>query len=278
VLLVDLDLQGSLSSLFLHSDDLAGLAKDEAGRQLLQHFLTDVTTKKGTRLIDHTQPVPQLNPKSRLVATTDRLAYAELSLTVQWLLRVGGTGQWNGRRDGRMILRRALHAKGLYKKFDVILLDCPPLINLCCANALAASDFVLIPVVPSLKSIERVPPLLRRVVEIQENGVNPALSVLGLVVNHSQEKELTRKEADLLKDLPRLCYDVWHDDVYRFDTIVPQRVHIRDGEDGFSPRDDNPVTSTFEQLAEEFVKRLPDSCRQPGEPTRRRPNLAGGEG
>ena len=50
-----------------------------------------------------------------------------------------------------MILRRALHAPGLYRRFDVVLLDCPPLINLCCANALAASDYVLTPVVPSVK-------------------------------------------------------------------------------------------------------------------------------
>jgi hypothetical protein len=85
------------------------------------------------------------------------------------------------------------------------------------------------------------------------------------VVNHSQEKELTRKEEDLLLDLPQRCRDVWHDDVYRFDTIVPQRVSIRDGEDGFSPQGDDPTASTFEQLAEEFIKRLPACCRQLGE-------------
>jgi cellulose biosynthesis protein BcsQ len=277
VLLVDLDLQGSLSSLFYPADELARLAKDEG--HLLQHFLSDVIRKKGIKLLDYALPIPQLNASSRLVATTDKLAYAELSQTVRWLLRVGGTNrQWNGRHDGRMILRRALHAKGLYQKFDVILLDCPPLINLCCANALAASDYVLTPMVPSLKSVERVTPLLRRVVEIRENGVNLALGMLGLVVNHSQEKELTRKEEDLLFDLPRRCKDVWHDDVYRFDTIVPQRVHIRDGESGFDPRDDNPVAPTFEQLAEEFVKRLPACCRQPGEGRQRsRPRLTGGE-
>jgi hypothetical protein len=122
VLLVDLDLQGSLSSLFYPADELARLAREG---HLLQHYLADVTRRKGVRLLDYALPVPQLNPRSRLVATTDRLAYAELSQTVRWLLRVGGTArQWNGRHDGRMILRRALHAAGLSRRFDVVLLDC----------------------------------------------------------------------------------------------------------------------------------------------------------
>lgn len=267
VLLVDLDLQGSLSSLFYPTDELARLAKEG---HLLQHFLADVTRRKGVRLLDYALPVPQLNAGSRLVATADRLAYAELSQTVRWLLRVGGTArQWNGRHDGRMILRKALHAPGLCKRFDIVLLDCPPLINLCCANALAASDYVLAPIVPSVKSVERVTPLLKRVVEVRANQVNTALGMLGVIVNHSQERELTRKEEDLLMDLPRRCKDVFGDDVYRFDTIVPQRVHIRDGESGFDPGEDHPVAPVFEQLAEEFVKRLPGCCRSPGERSRR---------
>ena len=40
--------------------------------------------------------------------TTDNLAYQEMNLTFQWLLKVGHTaGQWTGKRDARMLLRKA---------------------------------------------------------------------------------------------------------------------------------------------------------------------------
>lgn len=61
---------------------------------------------------------------------------------------------------------------------------------------------VLIPVTPSPKAIERVPPLLRRVVEIRANGVNPELNVLGVVVNRSEGKALSPREEDLFVNLP----------------------------------------------------------------------------
>jgi cellulose biosynthesis protein BcsQ len=267
VLLVDLDLQGSLSSFFV--PNLALKEMDGDGR-LFRHYLDAVTKDRVAKLIDYAVPVPQLNERSRLVATTDSLAYSELGLTFQWLLRVGRPShQWNGRRDARMILRRALHAKGLANKFDVVLLDCPPLINLCCANALAASDFVVVPVTPNTKAIERVTPLLHRVMEVRREQVNPDLNVLGLVTNRTEEKDLTPKEQDLLRGLPQKCYDILKMDVYQFDTHVPRRSYFRDHEDAFEAPTDFRVASVFEAMAEEFIKRLPDSCRQP-HPTRRR--------
>jgi cellulose biosynthesis protein BcsQ len=268
VLLLDLDLQGSLSSLFIPNDELARHSKE--GQRLIQHYLAARAKKTPAKLIDYTLPVPQLNQHSRLVAATDRLAYAELNQTVQWLLRVGAAGKvWSGRHDGRMILRKALHAKGLSKKFDIILMDCPPLLNLCCANALAASDYVLTPVMPSVKSVERVTPLLGRVMEVKAE-VNPDLKMLGLVVNGTQEKTLTAKEQDLLRNLPQQCLDVYGSDVYQFDTNIPQRVIIREGEYSFeAPDSRHPLVTTFEALAEEFIKRLPASCRQPSERVRK---------
>jgi cellulose biosynthesis protein BcsQ len=263
VLLVDLDLQGSLSSLFLRNDELARLGNEE---KLFQHFLAGAMQKEAPKLLSFAVPVPQLNKHCRLVAASDRLAYVELSQTVRWLLRVGGTQQWNGRHDGRMILRRALHTRGLSKKFDVILLDCPPLINLCCANALAASDYVLTPVTPSLKAIERVTPLLKRVMEVRENGVNPKLTPLGVVVNRVEGRALSPREEDLFVNLPDECVSVYQETVYRFDTVIQQRVAVQESEGCFEPpTEGHPLLVTFEALAEEFVKRLPKECRTPDE-------------
>ena len=169
-----------------------------------------------------------------------------------------------------MILRKAIHRAGVYKKFDVVLMDCPPLLNLCCANALAASDYVLTPVTPSVKAIERVPPLLERLREIQRNGVNTELRPLGVVVNRTEGRALTPNEQRLLFELPRQTHAVYGSPIDLFDTTVQQRTAVRDGEEYFTPPDEaHPLRTTFEALAEEFINRLPNVCRDPDERERK---------
>jgi cellulose biosynthesis protein BcsQ len=90
-----------------------------------------------------------------IVPSADSMAYAELNLSMQWLLR-------QGKRDTRFLLRKALQQKRITRRFDIVLLDCPPLFNTCCVKALGASDYILIPVLPSRKAAERVPLLLER--------------------------------------------------------------------------------------------------------------------
>ncbi len=58
VLLVDLDLQGSLSSFFV---DNTRLSKLEADGRTLRHYLDRVTADRTTKLLDFAVPVPQLN-------------------------------------------------------------------------------------------------------------------------------------------------------------------------------------------------------------------------
>jgi cellulose biosynthesis protein BcsQ len=257
-------------------DRLGALGQD--GTKLLRGFLSAASAHRTAKLLDYAVPLPQFNPGSRLVATTDRLAYAELSQTVQWLMRVGGTRAWSGQRDGRMLLRRALHAKSLSRQFDIVFLDCPPLINLCCANALAASDYVLTPVTPSVKAVERVTPLLRRVLEVKTLGVNPDLHMLGVVVNNHQERELTARERDVIRPLPQNCRDVYQQDVYMFDTSVPQRVGMQNAEvDLAAAGEAGPLGHLFEQMAQEAFTRLPGYCRAPADGVRRR-SPAGGVG
>src|SRR5439155_52308 len=79
VLMVDLDLQGSLSSLFVNETVLD--QRQQEGK-LLQHFLTTVATRRKANLLDYCAPV--LDGSAAIVPTTDSLGYAESSLTMQW--------------------------------------------------------------------------------------------------------------------------------------------------------------------------------------------------
>src|SRR5262249_20121712 len=80
VLLLDLDLQGSLSSLFLPESALAHRSREE--KLLLQHFLLNVAERRKANLLDYCVPI--FNGNSAIVPNADSMAYAELNLTLQW--------------------------------------------------------------------------------------------------------------------------------------------------------------------------------------------------
>jgi chromosome partitioning protein len=250
VLLLDLDLQGSLTGLFLSDAEQERLGKEGS---FLEDFLTASFGAEFPNLLDYTQPIlPKV--RSGLVPTTDSLAYAETNLTIRWLLR-------EANRDPRFLLRRELQLKRVTNAYDIILLDCPPLINICCVNALAASDYLLIPVLPSHQATARVPILLKRLKEFRE-GINPALKVLGVLSNRTHRSELTYDEENRLTLLQGQCKDVWGLDVPQFHTYVRQSTEIRTAEDEHRPlRSEDEVFQSFLDLAREVTDRLPMFCR-----------------
>lgn len=98
----------------------------------------------------------------------------------------------------------------------------------------------------------------------QVNGVNPHLKPLGVIVNRTETKALTPNEQLLLMNLPGECLKVYGAPVDQFDTVVAQRVAVRNAEDYFeAPDDKHSLRVTFEALAEEFVKRVPHMRQSP---------------
>jgi chromosome partitioning protein len=252
-LMLDLDLQGSLTGLFLTEADQERLYNEQ---RLLGDFLAASFGAEHPNLLDYIQPVLP-SQQSGLVPTTDALAYAEMNLTIRWLLR-------EGNKDPRFLLRRELHFRRVTNAYDIVLLDCPPLINVCCVNALAASDYLLIPILPSKQATARVPILLRRLQEFRQN-INPALKAMGVLSNRTHRSELTADEESRLSLLSGQCKDVWGEDVPQFETFIRQSTEIRTAEDWNRPLRPQDVTyQAFVDLAREFVGRLPTFCQPQG--------------
>jgi cellulose biosynthesis protein BcsQ len=259
VLAVDLDLQGSLTSMLLPQGRITQLFR--AG-ELLQHFLNRAAEYRTTKITGYAQPVfdvPETGGSLSVVGTTDNLAYAELNLTMRWLLH-------SGTRDTRFLLRKALHLMSVGNQFDIVLLDCPPLINVSCVNALAASDYLLIPTSMSQKSLERVPMLVRRVLRSEKflKHINHDLRLLGLVANRTWRDKLSDGETDDWNRLADKCKDVYGQDVKRFNTIITQQLkEIRDSEAEFGiPDPTSRLGEAFARLAGEVEQELPSECRR----------------
>jgi cellulose biosynthesis protein BcsQ len=250
VLMLDLDLQGSLTSLFMTDDRQEKLFK---GKQLLGDFLAAAFDAEHPKLYEYTQPILSHN-RSGLVPTTDQLAYAETNLTMRWLLR-------DSPKDPRFLLRKELQFKRITNAYDIVLLDCPPLINICCVNALAASDYVLVPILPSKQATARAPVLLQRLKDFREN-INPHLNVLGIVANRTHRSELTIDEQNRLAGLRGQCKDIWGFEVPLLDTFLRQNVEVRMAEDEHRPLGSgDEMYGTFADLAHEVASRLPMFCR-----------------
>jgi len=273
VLLVDLDLQGSLTGLMLPPETIH---EQFTKNRLMQDFLlraarrgSEEASSLGTRpsptLTPYVVPVPIALPGSSpsgrvgslsIVPTSDSLAYAELNLTLGWLLK-------QGERDARFLLRKALHLKGANEPYDIVLLDCPPLLNISCVNALAASDYLLIPTLLSLKATERVPKLLNTVAR-QEfvTHVNAHLKVLGVVANRTRQSLLSGNEAALWQTLPRMIQAGNASPAKLFESIVAQDATITANEEQFvHPKPGTRAEQMIADLANELEKELPDDCR-----------------
>ncbi len=102
-------------------------------------------------------------------------------------------------------------------KYDFILLDCPPALDLLTVNALAAADSVLIPIQCEYFALEGVSALIETVERIQD-GLNPALRIEGVLLTMFDERtSLARQVAADLRE-------VFGNDV--FQTVIPRNIRL----------------------------------------------------
>jgi chromosome partitioning protein len=145
VLLVDCDPQGNLTKSLLEG----------SGGGLYDALTTDGLT-----------PL-KLDERLSLFAGDFRLALLEKSLI--------------GEIDAYSRLRTLLRDEKL-SAFDYIFLDTPPSLGVLTVNALAAASDLVIPMNPSLYSMQGTNDLLRTMSKVHAN-LNPTLSLLGVIIN-----------------------------------------------------------------------------------------------
>lgn len=86
-----------------------------------------------------------------------------------------------GEIDAYTRLRVLLEDPGL-SSFDLIFIDTPPSLGVLTVNALAAASHLVVPMNPSLYSMQGTNDLMRTVSKVRTN-LNPSLSLLGVIIN-----------------------------------------------------------------------------------------------
>ena len=189
VLIIDLDPQGNAST---------GLGVEVADRELSTYeFLVEGVP------LENVAMETEISGLSIVPATID-LSSADIDLIS------------NEKRSH--LLHEALRKKQENKqKYDYILIDCPPSLNILTVNAMVASHSVLIPLQSEFFALEGLSQLLLTVKEVRQNA-NENLRVEGIVLTMFDGRNNLSKqvEADARSNLRELV----------FETIIPRNVRV----------------------------------------------------
>jgi chromosome partitioning protein len=112
-------------------------------------------------------------------------------------------------------LRQALQPKR--EAFDVILIDCPPALNMLTVNALVAADSVLIPMQCEYYALEGLSALLTTVEQIRE-AANPQLSIEGVL------RTMFDPRNNLANEVSAQLVTHFGDKLFR--TIIPRNIRL----------------------------------------------------
>jgi chromosome partitioning protein len=112
-------------------------------------------------------------------------------------------------------LRDAL--AGVRQLFDMVLIDCPPSLNMLTVNALVAADTVLIPMQCEYYALEGLSALMNTVEQIRGNA-NPTLQLEGIL------RTMFDPRNNLANEVSGQLIEHFGDKVFR--TIIPRNVRL----------------------------------------------------
>ncbi|MFQ6546906.1 ParA family protein [Aestuariibius sp. 2305UL40-4] len=155
------------------------------------------------------------------------------------------------RKDRLVLLKQAIDRDPKWRdKHDVILIDCPPSLNMLTLNAMVAAHSVLVPLQSEFFALEGLSQLMLTVREIRASA-NPTLRIEGVVLTmfDGRNRLAQQVESDARDTLGDLV----------FDTVIPRNVRLSE-----APSFSLPVlqydpqskgSESYRALAAELVKR-----------------------
>ena len=154
-------------------------------------------------------------------------------------------------------LRNALAS--IRETYDVILIDCPPALNMLTVNSLVAADSVLIPMQCEYYALEGLSALLNTVEQIRES-VNPVLEMEGIL------RTMFDPRNNLANEVSAQLITHFGEKVFR--TIIPRNIRLAE-----APSFGKPVlfhdkesrgALSYLALAGEMIRREEEDSETPG--------------
>ena len=120
-----------------------------------------------------------------------------------------------GSPDRNARLRGCL--EGEVQRFDYVIMDCPPSLNVLTVNALMAANAVVIPIQCEYYALEGLTALLDTIAGVRARG-NPGLSIEGIL------RTMYDPRTSLTRDVSRQLMKHFGDRVFR--TVIPRNVRL----------------------------------------------------
>jgi chromosome partitioning protein len=153
-----------------------------------------------------------------------------------------------GAEDRALRLRRALEP--VKDGYDLVILDCPPALDLLTLNVLSASDTLIVPMQAEYFALEGISELISTLERVRA-AYNPALTIEGVLLTmYDDRTNLAQQVTDTLREYFR-------DRLYK--TVIPRNVRLAE-----APSHGKPValydarsrgTEAYFELAGEFIAR-----------------------
>lgn len=218
VLLVDLDPQANLTSGL-------GLVAPP-GHSTYDLLLGDLSIQNAA--------LPTAHQRLEVVPSSPDLAGAEVELVVQLA------------REHR--LRRSLQPGR--KRYDILLVDCPPSLGLLTVNALTAADQVLVPVQCEYLALEGLGHLTRTL-ELIRHNLNPEVRLCGLVLTMYDGR--TNLSRQVVEEVRRHFSQT-------FQAVIPRSVRLSEapsyGQSILSYAPGSRGAQAYQALTQELLARL----------------------
>lgn len=188
ILMIDLDYQGTLSSMSIAKQDQWVPPKGQDSRAT--HLISgDITPQD----IASTGQSAAKQPDLKIITSFYDLAQTENRVMIEWLLG-------DRKTDIRFRLAELLHSPAVRNAFSLIIIDSPPRLTTGAIQALAAGTHLLIPTVLDEPSNEAVVTFIRQVETFKSEGLCPYISYLGVVGSIGLTQENTAADQQKLSD------------------------------------------------------------------------------
>ncbi|MBO5573137.1 MAG: ParA family protein [Clostridium sp.] len=219
VLAIDMDPQGNMTSGF-------GLDKTKAENTVYEMIMGDCTLKECL--------VREEESGLDILPSDSNLAGAEIELLDQ--------------EEKEAQLKK--HLLPIKKKYDFIIIDCPPSLSLLTINALTAADSVLVPIQCEYYALEGLSQVLRTIGLVQKK-MNPDLKLEGIVFTMYDTR--TKLSSEVVENVRENLNEKI------FDTVIPRNVRLAE-----APSHGMPInlydrrssgTENYRLLAAEVIKR-----------------------
>ena len=147
-----------------------------------------------------------------------------------------------------MVLRQALQQAG--ERYDMVLIDCPPALNILTVNALVAAEDVIVPMQCEYFALEGLSALMSTIDQVRA-AVNPGLHIFGVLrTMYDGRNNLSQEVSQQLAA---------HFGSHLFQTIIPRNVRLAEAPShGLSVIAYDPSSSgahAYIELAQEVMQR-----------------------